>query len=139
MDYREMNAIAGDPARVRATAAFVLAAMGEELEGGSEKFLTEMAAYDGDKRLGVRQLEYLYALRERTWRRAKAGGLRADKLITRTWQARFDLVDYDAEEWLDDLKGKGAGIALSKPEWRRLIALAKQVGLIESNQWIELK
>ena len=138
MDYREMNAIAGDPARVRATAAFVLAAIGDDLEDGSEKFLTELARYDGATRLGVRQLEYLYTLRERTWRRAKAGGLRADVLIERTWQARFDLVDEDAEAWLDDVKGQGAGIELSKPEWRRLIALAKQVGLIEAGQWIDL-
>lgn len=138
MDYREMNAIAGDPARVRATAAFVLAAIGDDLEDGSEKFLTELATYDGATRLGVRQLEYLYALRERTWRRARAGGLRADALIARTWEARFDLVDEDAEAWLDDLKAEGAGIELSKPAWRRLIALAKQVGLIEPNQWIDL-
>lgn len=139
MDYREMNAIAGDPQRVRATASMILAAIGDELEDGSQTFLGEMADYDGAKRLGVRQLEYLYALRERTWRRAKAGGFRADKLVIQTWQARFDLVDYDAEAWLDDLKDKGAGVALSKPEWRRLIALAKQVGLIEPNQWVELK
>ena len=138
MDYREMNAIAADPARVRATAAFVLAAIGDDLEDGSEKFLTELATYDGATRLGVRQLEYLYALRERTWRRSKAGGLSADTLIARTWEARLDLVDEDAEAWLDDLMGEGTGIALSKPEWCRLIALAKQLGLIEPNQWIDL-
>ena len=139
MDYREMNAIAGDPARVRATASFVLAAMGDDLEDGSHKFLSELAAYDGDKRISVRALEYLYALRERTWRRAKAGGIRADELIAKTWQARLDLVDYDAEEWLDELKAEGAGIALSKPQWRRLIALAKQADQIPPDEWIELK
>lgn len=139
MDYREMNAIAGDPARVRATAAFVLASMGDELEDGSHKFLSELADYDGDKRLSVRALEYLYALRERTWRRAMAGGMRADTLIAKTWQARLDLLDYDDEEWLDELKSAGAGIALSKPQWRRLIALAKEVDLIPADQWIELK
>lgn len=139
MDYREMNAIAGDPVRVRATASMILAEMAGELKEGSHKFLTELAAHDGEKRLSVRALEYLYGLREHAWRRAKVGGWRADTLIAKTWEARLDLVDYDAEEWLDELKAEGAGIALSKPQWRRLIAFAKQVDLISRDQWIELK
>ncbi|MFY0615734.1 MAG: hypothetical protein JXQ99_29665 [Hyphomicrobiaceae bacterium] len=134
-----MNAIAGDPVRVRATASMILAEMAGELAEGSEKFLTDLATYDGKKRISVRALEYLYGLREHAWRRAKVAGWRADALIAKTWEARFDLVDYDAEEWLDELKEQGAGIALSKPQWRRLIAMAKQVDLIAAEQWIELK
>ena len=139
MDYREMNAMAGDPVRVRATAAMILAKMADDLDERSRQFLTTLAAFDGEKPLSVRALEYLYGLRERAWRRAKVGGWRADTLIAKTWQARFDLVDYEAEEWLDELKAEGAGVALSKPQWRRLIALAKQVDQLDPGQWIELK
>ena len=139
MDYREMTALAGDPVRVRATATMILAEMAGDLDDRSHRFLSDLATFDGSKPLGVRALEYLYSLRERAWRRAQVGGWRADTLITKTWQARFDLLDDDAEEWLDALKAEGAGVALSKPEWRRLIALAKQVDQIDPGQWIELR
>ena len=61
MNYREMTALASDPARVRATAEFILAT-GRADTSGAQEFLAGLARYDGERPLTTRQLETLFAL-----------------------------------------------------------------------------
>jgi len=138
MNYREMAMLANDPPRVRALAALILELTGEDLADGMQGFLAELTRYDGSKPLGTRRLEMLYALRERASRRSKAGHYRARSLIGAAWEARFDLTDESAEEWLEELHQRGPDVALSHGEWRRLFALCRRLGILQPGEWVEL-
>lgn len=138
MDYREMIQLGADPVRVRSLAALILDRGSATLSEGSVSLLTSLKAYEGSKPLSTRQLEALYALRENSTRKSKAGRYRADILVRITWEARSDLLDDQAEDWLDVQHAKGVGIALTRNEWRRLLALARRLDLIPQDEWIEL-
>jgi hypothetical protein len=138
MDYREMTQLGTDPIRVRALASLII---GHGSSGLSEKaisLLTSLKSYDGAKPLSTRQLEALYSLRENGVRKSKAGRYLADHLLKIIWEARLDLLDDEAEDWLDELHRQGSGIALNRSEWRRLLALARRLDLIPQNEWVEL-
>jgi hypothetical protein len=138
MDYREMTQLGADPVRVRSLAGLILDHGSVGLSDRAVSLLTSLKAYDGAKPLTTRQLEALYALRENSTRKAKAGRYRADHLVRITWEARLDLLDDEAEGWLDEMHVKGAGIALTRTEWRRLLALARKLDLIPPDEWIEI-
>jgi len=137
MNYREMTALASDPARVRATAEFILA-NGRLDASDTRAFLAHLARYDGTKALTTRQLETLYSLRERASRRSQVGRYRAGTLIRTAWENRLDLLDDGAEEWLDQLLARGPETALSRNEWRRLFALCRRLDIINPNEWVAL-
>jgi hypothetical protein len=136
MNYREMTTLAGDPPRLRAVAEFIVRLEGENLPDSMHGFLADLCRYDGSKPLSTRQLETLYSLRERASRRTKAGRYRAGSLVRTAWEARFDLVDDSAEEWLDELHARGPEIALSRNQWRRLFALCRRLAIIHSDEWV---
>ena len=138
MDYREMTQLGGDPVRVRSLASIILDHGSVALSDKAVSLLTSLKNYNGEKPLTTRQIEVLYALRENSTRKAKAGRYRAERLVRITWEARLDLLDDEAEDWLDRQHAKGTGIALTRSEWRRLLALARQLDLIPINEWIEL-
>ena len=138
MDYREMAALASEPARVREVARLVLALTAEKASRRTRAFLSELSRYDGAKPLSTRQLELLYSLREDAGRRAEAGGYRAATLIGRAHENRLDLNDEEAEEWLCALRRRGAEAALTRREWLRLLALCRRLDLIGSDQWVPL-
>jgi len=138
MDYREMTQLGADPVRVRSLASMILELSTEQLSDRAASLLTSLKSYDGAKPLSTRQLEALYALRENATRKSKAGRYRADHLIKITWEVRLDLVDDEAEDWLDELHRRGAGTALMRSEWRRLLMLARRLDLIPSDEWVDL-
>lgn len=138
MDYREMTKLGADPVRVRSLASMILDLGSAALSDKAVSLLTSLKAYDGAKPLTTRQLEALYSLRENSTRKSKAGRYRADHLVSITWEARLDLLDDEAEDWLDEQHAKGSGIALTRSEWRRLLALARRLDLIPIDEWIEL-
>jgi hypothetical protein len=53
--------------------------------------------------------EALYALREKSTRRPKAGGYVASDLIRKAYELRLDLGMYEDEEWLEKMHGRGPG------------------------------
>jgi Ser/Thr protein kinase RdoA (MazF antagonist) len=124
--------------RVRSLAGLILDYGSVELSDRAVSLLTSLKAYDRVKQLTTRQLEALYALRETSIRKDKAGRYRADHLVRTTWEARLDLLYDEAEGWLDEMHVKGAGIELTRTEWRRLLALARKLDLIPPDEWIEL-
>jgi hypothetical protein len=136
MNYREMTALASDPARVRATAEFILA-NGRPDVSGAHEFLARLTKYDGTRPLTTRQLETLYGLRERASSRSKVGRYRAGTLIRTAWENRLDLLEDAAEEWLDQLRARGPDAALSRNEWRRLFALCRRLDIINPDEWVE--
>lgn len=138
MDYREMTTLAGDPVRVRAMASLILQLDPHDLSEGMHGFLSDLSHYDGAKPLSTRQLEALYALRERASRTSRAGHYRAATLINAAWEARFDLLDGDAEEWLDMLRRRGPDVALARMEWRRLFGLCRRLDIVHQDEWIPL-
>lgn len=133
-----MTQLGADPVRVRALASMILALNSAGLSERAFSLLTSLKTYDGGKPLSTRQLEALYALRENAARKARAGRYSADHLIKITWEARLDLVDDEAEDWLDELHRRGPGIALTRSEWRHLLALARRLDLIPPDEWVEL-
>lgn len=138
MNYREMTRLAQDPAGIRGIARMIRTVVADELSETSQSFLSALETYDGAKPLSTRQLETLYALRERSTRRPTAGRHRAATLIKLAFEHRFDLVDVDDEEWLARKHAEGTDIALSAGEWRRLIALCKTLELLDRQEWVEI-
>jgi hypothetical protein len=138
MDYREMTAMARDPERVRATAKFIMSVATADARSHMRPFLADLCKYDGTKPLTVRQLETLFSLRERASRRSKAGRYRAHSLIRRAWENRADLIDDDAEEWLNALLGRGSDAALTRGEWLRLLALCRRLDIVHGDEWVHL-
>jgi hypothetical protein len=139
MDYREMTLLAGDPARVRATAKFIIAVERDDARSRMHAFLADLCKYDGSKPLTVRQLETLFSLRERASRRSRAGRYRATSLIRRAWENRLDLIDDDdAEQWLTELLRRGPDAALTRGEWLRLLALCRRLDIIDRDEWVHL-
>lgn len=137
MDYREMRSLASDPARVRSAAHLTLKLLGTEITEGAEEFLTRLSSYDGASELTTRQLEFFYSLREQSTRRSKVGEYSAKLLVQKAYEARFDLAHYEDEEWIEEQHGRGAAIALSNNQWRRLFALCRELHLIE-DEWVAL-
>jgi hypothetical protein len=139
MDYREMTRLAQDPAGIRGIARMVMRLATDEMSEKSQSFLSDLEKYDGSKPLSTRQLETLYDLREKSTRSATAGGYSAATLFKRAYELRCELDEMDERvEWLQDRHSKGPGIEISKAEWRRLIALCKQLGVLPVDQWVEL-
>jgi hypothetical protein len=138
MDYREMTALASDPARVRATAKFIMAVETADARSRMHTFLADLCKYDGSRPLTIRQLETLFSLRERASRRSKAGRYRAASLIRRAWENRVDLIDDDAQEWLNGLHRRGPDAALTRGEWLRLLALCRRLEIIHRDEWVHL-
>lgn len=138
MDYREMTRLAQDPAGVRGIAKMIMTVVADELSEKSHSFLASLQTYDGSKPLSTRQLETLYGLREQTSRRAVAGRYRASTLFKLLLENRYDLTEIEDEEWIERKIALGPDAAISSAEWRRLIALCKELGLIDRGEWVEL-
>ena len=132
MDHRAMLRVASDPAQVKGWAAQIRARLGQELNDRDHAFLDKLAVFDGAEPLSVRQREYLSGLIERTERYTRAGGYRASDLIHRLHEARVDLHE-DEEAAVSELPERGPGIALSRTEWRLVLALSRRLGLIEDH------
>src|SRR5262249_23719918 len=137
MDYREMTRLAADPARVRATATLIMQIDGDNLAARMLSLLADLSKYDGLKPLTTRQLETLHSLKERASRRTRVGRYKADHLIKVASERCFDLLDEEAEAWLQGLLARGADIALSRTEWRRLLALCRTLEIIHNDEWVE--
>jgi hypothetical protein len=109
-----------------------------DLSERSSDLLTKLTKYDGKQPLSTRQLEALYALRERSTQRSIAGGYRASVLVQEAYEARLDLVEYDDEEWITEMHARGSQLVLSTNQWRRLIYICKDLQILEQDTWIEL-
>lgn len=135
-----MTLLAGDPAKVRALAAMILRLGGGRLGEGAQALLADLERYDGARPLSTRQLEALHSLREQTSHSERAGRYRAADLVRRVWELRLDL-DEDDEAWLDEIKARGADLALSRAEWRRLLAICRrpEIDLLQPDEWVELR
>jgi hypothetical protein len=138
LDHRELTALAGDPARLRALAAHLLKFADDRMAEASREYLARLSAYDGSRRLGVAQLEWLHDLRERSKRYRMLGPYRAAKLVETAFQARVELDDEGDEAWLAELKARGGGISVTRAEALRLLAMARRLEIIPSGEWIEL-
>ena len=138
MDYREMTRLAQDPEGIRGIARMIMRIAADELSEKSQTFLADLEKYDGAKPLTTRQLEALYSLRERSSRSSTAGRYRASALFKLAFEHRFDLTEFEDEEWLESKHALGPGVAISKGEWRRLIALCKALDIIPREEWVEI-
>lgn len=130
MDYREMRRLAGDPVKVRAIAAG-LAAQAAGLDGAPREFIERLSTYDGSEPLTTRECEWLYSLRDRASASAKFGGYNLREMIRRAYEARLDLVDDDAEDWLAEIHALGPSVRLPRSQRRRLAAVLRELGLID--------
>ena len=133
-----MTRLAQDPEGIRGIARMIMRIAADDLSEKSQSFLSDLEKYDGTKPLSTRQLEALFALRERSSRSAAAGRYSASALFKLAFEHRFDLAEVDDEEWLELKHALGPGIAISKGEWRRLIALCKDLDIIAREEWIEI-
>lgn len=138
MDYREMSRLAANPDAVRAMAKLILALSKDALSERARAFLDKLTAYDGARPLSVRQQETLFSLRENASRRTRIGGYPIARLVARAAQLRLDLDDEEAEDWLAHLAAQGAGVALTRGECMRLLALCRRLDLIGRDEWIDL-
>ena len=133
-----MSKLAQDPDRVRTIARAVLQRMPAGLPERGYPFLEDLRNYDGSKPLTTRQQEFLYTLIQLSTKRSIAGSYRASTLIARAFDARLDLVEYDDEEWIVTLRALGPGASLSSGEWKRLLAICRELDLIYKDEWVPL-
>jgi hypothetical protein len=136
MNHREMQAIAQNPARVRSLAAQILALLGPDADAGTEDFLVKLGTYGDKDLLSERQREWLWDLRERTFRSSKQGPYRAASLVNRVWENRLDL-DEDDEAIIERLHKIGPNVALSRAEWRWIFRILRAWGDL-SDEFIPL-
>jgi hypothetical protein len=140
MNYKEMSSLRADPPALRGFAAYVLGMDRGNLAERDINYLHQVRCYDGTKDLGTRQLEYLYALREKVTRSSHAGGYVAHSLVLKAWERRMELPSFDDEEWLDERRKKGEKLVLSATEWRNLFRICRtpEIDLLPDD-WINLK
>lgn len=130
MNYREMSRLASDPVAVRATASMIRRLAGSQLDEWALGFLAGLEEFDGPEPLSMRQREALHSLKELASRREIQSGFRASSLVAALWELRFEL-SLDDEEFVEKLRSRGAELALSRNQWRRVFALCHETGLIE--------
>lgn len=133
-----MSRMAANPDGVRAMARTILALSGDSLSENARAFLERMKTYDGARPLSVRQQETLYSLRENASRRTRVGGYPIARLVAEAWSKRFDLLDDEAEDWIAGLVVRGHGIALTRGECMRLLAVCRRLEIIPPDEWIDL-
>jgi len=138
LDYRAMSRLAQDADRVRSIARAVLQQMPAGLPERGYPFLEDLKQYDGTKSLSTRQQEFFYMLIQLSTKRSTAGPYRASTLIAKAFDARLDLVEYDDEEWIVTMRALGPGASLSNGEWKRLLAICRELDLIYRDEWVTL-
>lgn len=130
MNYREMSRLAGDPAGIRARAKLVLELLGTRATPWQARFLNRLSKWDGPDLLPMDDRETLYNLAGKASRRQEKAGFRAAVLVEKLWRLRFELSEED-EEFLDSLMAQGPDCAPSENQWRKLFAVARQLGEID--------
>ena len=137
MNYLEMRQLSQSPPAVRSAARQVRAALGHSITEAEADFLQKLETFSDRDQLSTRQGEFLWVLRERSSRSSKQGGYSADTLVRLLWEARYDLSCED-EERLGALVTRGSALKLSNSQWRWILALCREINLIE-DEYIELK
>ncbi|MEO0619644.1 MAG: hypothetical protein AAFZ01_10250 [Pseudomonadota bacterium] len=130
MNYRDMARIAADPSAVRERARIVKALLGERTTPWQARFLDRMARFEGPGLLPMDDREVLHQLTGKASRRKEKAGYRAAVLVERLWRLRHDASEED-EEFLNDLMADGADVAPTENQWRKLFAVARQLGEID--------
>ncbi len=131
-NYRDINALAKEPKRVRSTASFLLTLTDAEWSDWELDFLEGMSKHDDE--LSTRQAEKLVELRDDAVRYTSASGFRFATIITACWRNRFDLESDDDIAFIELLKDNGE-VALRRRDAMRLRQSAEELGEIEPDQY----
>lgn len=132
VNYREINALAQEPKRVRSTACFLLTLTDAEWSDWELDFLESMSRRDDE--LSTRQAEKLVELRDDAVRYTSASGFRFTTVIAACWSSRFDLDSDDDIAFVERLKSAGE-VALRRRDAMRLRRCAVELGEIEPDQY----
>lgn len=100
--YRDINALAKDPIRVRATAQFLLTLPDTDWSDWELDFLEDMAMHTTE--LTTRQAEKLVEVRDDAVRYTSASGYKFATVIEECWRNRLDLDDEDDIDFIERLK-----------------------------------
>jgi len=130
MNYRDMSRLAADPAAVRARAKLVAELLGSRATPWQARFLARLARWEGPYSLPMEDRETLHNLSGKASRKKEMGGYRASHLVEALWRLRYEVTEED-EEFLDSLKMQGPDCAPSDNQWRKLFAIARQLGEID--------
>lgn len=128
--YREMNALAKDPARVRSLAESLLAVNGAELTDWEQTFLGDLKWLDGNEALTTRQAEKLVEIREDNEWVTQIDSYSVANLFKNCFQARLDLSE-DDEAFLMRMRELGHTSRMRRREARWLLRCARQLHLID--------
>lgn len=126
MDHRAIAKIASDPASVKTEAVRMRQAL-SQLTVWQERFLSGL---EKDGILESRFWEAFNYLRSKASVKTVVGGYRACDLLRQVYEARLDLNDDEAEEFLVEMVDHETEIALSEMQWRYLFALSRKLHLI---------
>ena len=140
MNHRQMKALAENADAVRALAGSLLTLPARDSQvtwtDWELDFLEHMSRHQGVEPLSMRQVEVLVELEEAARSFTKISGMAVTSLINECGLARFDIEDEDDQEFITRLKASGA-IAVKKRQARKLIAIAKQLGVVEGYVAVE--
>jgi hypothetical protein len=131
-NYRDINALAKEPSRVRNTASFLLTLTDAEWSDWEIDFLEGMSKHDYE--LSTRQAEKLVELHDDAVRYTSASGFRFTTIIAACWRNRFDLESDEDIEFIERLKNNGEG-ELRRRDAMRLRQCAVELGEVEPNQY----
>jgi hypothetical protein len=130
MDYREIARLQQSPVSVRSLARMLLSLEAADYTGRDRAFLGDLARLEDGERMTTAQGEYLIGLRDRGQRKRVVSRHRVHDFLRSIYLAREDL-DEDQQEWVETLVSHGPDVAVNERQWRRLCALARQLGLID--------
>ena len=130
MNYQKMSRLALDPSAVRTEARLITKILGERATPSQSRFLNRLSKFEGPDVLPMADRERLWSLIGQSTLRSERGGYKASTLINKLWLLRADLAEED-EDFINDMKFKGPGCALTDGQWRKLLALCRQVGEID--------
>lgn len=105
-NYRDVNALAKNPAEARRCATVLLALANSEWSDWELDFLDGISQRKFE--LSSRQAEILVELRDGAGWFTKAGGILLAALVKKCWQARLDLSSDERIEFIERLYESGA-------------------------------
>ena len=130
-NYRDINALAKDPKKVRVTALFLLTLCETNWSDWELDFLECMSTCSEE--LSTRQAEKLVELRDDAIRYTRASGFNFSSVLEKCWRNRFELDADEDCEFLERLKSRGE-TALRRRDALRLRKCAVALGEIEPHQ-----
>ena len=129
-DYREIHAIANDPARVRGIATYLLTLVDADWTEWEVDFLHDMVPRK--EPLSTRQGEKLVELRDNAVLYDKVDGFALKTLAEKCWLYRDELSESNCA-FIERLKDAGL-TSLRKPDAERLLRCARVLGEIGPHQ-----